>query len=209
MKVARVYLRVSTEGQDLSRQESIVKEAEDAGFYIAAVYREKASGVSINRPELQRMINDLQKDEVVIAENIDRISRLPQEEAIELINKIKEKGAKISIPGIIDLSTISNATDGISKIVLDSIQEMLLKITLQIAHDEYNLRRNRIKKGISKAKELGKFKGRKPNIKKNNQIVELRKLGSSISRTAQLTNSSVSQVKLIWAKYKRETNNDR
>ncbi|WEV50213.1 recombinase family protein (plasmid) [Acinetobacter sp. ESL0695] len=209
MKVARVYLRVSTEGQDLSRQESIVQEAEEAGFYIAAVYREKASGMILNRPELQRMINDLQNDEVVIAENIDRISRLPHGEAIDLINKIKEKGAKISIPGIIDLSTISNATDGISKIVLDSIQEMLLKITLQIAHDEYNLRRDRIKKGISKAKELGKFKGRKPNTKKNKQIVELRKLGSSISKTAQLTNSSISQVKLIWAKYKKEISNDR
>jgi DNA invertase Pin-like site-specific DNA recombinase len=46
MHVARVYLRVSTQGQDLDRQESIIAEARDAGYYIAGVYHEKASGVS-------------------------------------------------------------------------------------------------------------------------------------------------------------------
>jgi DNA invertase Pin-like site-specific DNA recombinase len=37
MHVARVYLRVSTQGQDLDRQESIIAEARDAGYYIAGV----------------------------------------------------------------------------------------------------------------------------------------------------------------------------
>ena len=63
MHGARVYLRVSTQGQDLDRQESIIAEARDAGYYIAGVYREKASGARADRPELLRLIADLQPGE--------------------------------------------------------------------------------------------------------------------------------------------------
>jgi DNA invertase Pin-like site-specific DNA recombinase len=52
MHVARVYLRVSMQGQDLDRQEPIIAEARDAGYDIAGVYREKASGARADRPEL-------------------------------------------------------------------------------------------------------------------------------------------------------------
>jgi DNA invertase Pin-like site-specific DNA recombinase len=44
MKVARIYLRVSTDEQDLTRQAEIEQSARSAGYYIAGVYREKASG---------------------------------------------------------------------------------------------------------------------------------------------------------------------
>ncbi|KLB99870.1 resolvase, partial [Xanthomonas perforans] len=63
---------------------AIVQEAKAAGFYVAGVYREKASGARADRPELLRMIEDLQSGEVVIAEKIDRISRLPLAEAERL-----------------------------------------------------------------------------------------------------------------------------
>ena len=42
MKVARLYLRVSTEEQDLTRQADIEASTRAAGYYIAGVYREKA-----------------------------------------------------------------------------------------------------------------------------------------------------------------------
>ncbi|WP_223936932.1 recombinase family protein, partial [Aeromonas caviae] len=77
MKVARIYLRVSTDRQDLQRQESIVEAAKAAGYYVAGIYREKASGARADRPELLRMVADLQAGETVVAEKIDRISRLP------------------------------------------------------------------------------------------------------------------------------------
>lgn len=51
MKVARIYLRVSTDRQDLQRQESIVEAAKAAGYYVAGIYREKASGARADRPE--------------------------------------------------------------------------------------------------------------------------------------------------------------
>ena len=37
MKVARIYLRVGTEEQDLSRQDAIAESTKAAGFYIAGV----------------------------------------------------------------------------------------------------------------------------------------------------------------------------
>ena len=48
IQAARVYLRVSTDEQDLARQEAIVTGARERGFYVAAVYREKASGAREN-----------------------------------------------------------------------------------------------------------------------------------------------------------------
>jgi DNA invertase Pin-like site-specific DNA recombinase len=101
MKVARIYLRVSTEEQDLQRQEIIEANTRAAGYYVAGVYREKASGARADRPELLRMIDDLQDGEVVIAENIDRISRLPLTEAEKLVTSIRSKGARLSVPGLV------------------------------------------------------------------------------------------------------------
>jgi hypothetical protein len=137
MRVARVYLRVSTQGQDLDRQESIIAEAREAGYYIAGVYREKASGARADRPELLRLIAGLQPGEVVVAEKIDRISRLPLPEAEKLIETIRNKGARLAVPGVVDLSDIAASTDGVAKIVLESIQQMLLKLALQMARDDF------------------------------------------------------------------------
>ncbi len=56
IKIARIYLRVSTDEQDLTRQTEIEQSTRAAGYYVAGVYREKASGARADRPELQRMI---------------------------------------------------------------------------------------------------------------------------------------------------------
>ena len=147
MKVARIYLRVSTDGQDLTRQADIEATARAAGFYIAGVYREKASGARADRPELLRMIADLQPDDVVIAECIDRISRLPLAEAEKLVASIRATGARLSVPGIVDLTDLAAAAEGVAKVVLESVQDMLLKLALQMARDDYEIRRKRQQQG--------------------------------------------------------------
>ena len=132
MKVARVYLRVSTEEQDITRQTIIEQNAREAGYYIAGIYREKASGARTDYTELLRMIADLQPGEVVVAEKIDRISRLPLNEAEQLVGSIRAKGAQLAVPGLVDLSDLATEADGVAKIVLNSVQELLLKLALQI-----------------------------------------------------------------------------
>lgn len=69
--------------------------------------------------------------------------------------------------------------DGVSRIVLESVQELLLKLALQMA--------------------AGKYAGRAPDRATHQRIVTLRAAGQTIQRTAELTGSSVSQVKRIWA----------
>lgn len=202
MKIARIYQRVSTENQELERQDSLITLAKEQGFYIAGVYREKASGVDQNRPEMEKLINDLQEGDYLIAEKIDRISRLPLAHAEKLIERIKAKGAKLLIPGIIDLSDVkADTSDKIAEIVLDAMQTMLLKIALQMARDDYETRRKRQKEGIEIAKKNGKYTGRKATINEN-AILTMLNNGLSISKTAETAKCSISSVKRIAKKNK-------
>lgn len=199
MNVARIYLRVSTDEQDLTRQGEIEAKARAAGYYIAGIYREKASGARADRPELLRMIDDLQPNEVVIAEKIDRISRLPLAEAEQLVASIRDKGARLAIPDLVDLSDLAAASDGVAKIVLESVQELLLKIALQMARDDYETRRERQRQGVQLAKSAGKYIGRKSDEATHQRIISLRQANQTIKRTAELSGCSESQVKRIWA----------
>lgn len=203
MKVARIYLRVSTVQQDLHRQESIEEATRAAGYYIAGVYREKASGARADRPELLRMIADLQAGEVVVAENIDRISRLPLTEAEKLVASIRSKGARLSVPGLVDLSDLAAESDGVTKIVIESVQELLLKLALQMAREDYEVRKERQRQGVQRAKQQGKYRGGKANTDIHRQIVALRQSATTIARTAEITGSSVSQVKRVWAMHNK------
>jgi DNA invertase Pin-like site-specific DNA recombinase len=203
MKTARIYLRVSSEHQDLSRQESLVSDAQTAGYYVAGIYRETASGARADRPELLRMITDLQPGDVVIAEKIDRISRLPLKEAEQLIQSIREQGARLCIPGLVDLSELAESSEGITKIVIESMQTLLLRLALQMARDDYETRRERQQQGIALAKEKGKYKGRTSDKDRNQRIITLRQANLSIHSTADTLNCSISQVKRIWALHKK------
>lgn len=206
MIIARIYLRVSTDEQDLTRQHDIIEDARKKGFYVAGVYKEKASGARTDRPELERMINDLQPGEVVIAEHIDRISRLPLDSALALINSIKERGAKLAIPGIVDLSEFTAVQSGVPKVVLESVQDMLLKVALQLARDDYENRRKRQKEGIELAKRKGRYQGRIPDLRLHKRIIEYRIRNTSIAETAKLCECSVSLVKAVWAKHNQKEN---
>lgn len=200
-KVARVYLRVSTDGQDLTRQLQLVEDARARGYYVAGVYREKASGTRADRPELLRLIEDLQPHEVVIAERMDRISRLPLIEAEKLVAAIKNKGARLSVPGLVDLSDVVDAADGVAKVVMQSVQDLLLKVALQLARDDYELRRERQAQGIRVAKEKGVYKGRKPDELMHARILAVRK-SNTIEKTAEICGCSIRQVSLVCAKEK-------
>jgi DNA invertase Pin-like site-specific DNA recombinase len=198
MKIARLYLRVSTLEQDLTRQEQLVEESRKNGYHIAAVYREKASGNTLDRPELQRMINDLQHNEVVICEKIDRLSRLPLPEAESLVNAIKSKGAKLAIPGVVDLSELAESSSGVASIVLESVQQLLLKLALQMARDDFETRRSRQRAGIDAAKTKGDvYRGRPVDHDMHKKIQELLAAGFSVRKTANLADCSTHSVQKV------------
>ncbi|MDP5168533.1 recombinase family protein [Pseudomonas syringae] len=204
MKVARIYMRVSTEDQDIRRQDAIIDSARVAGYYIAGVYRDIESGVRYDRPSLLRMIEDLQPGDVVIAEQMDRLSRGPLIEAEKLIATLKAKGARLSVPGIVELNELSENADSMTRIFVDHTQEFLLKVLLQLAHDDWLRRRERQRQGISRAKQEGKYKGKRPNRALHARIVALREAGQTIAETARLASCSVAQVKRVWAAHQVE-----
>ena len=107
MNIARIYLCVSTDKQDLTRQNDIERNTRDAGYHIAGIYREKTTGARVDRPELQRKIADLQPGEVVVAETSDRLSRLLLLQAEQLVNSIRARDARLAIPGLVDLSDVT------------------------------------------------------------------------------------------------------
>jgi DNA invertase Pin-like site-specific DNA recombinase len=201
IKVARIYLRVSADDQDLTRQAAITEAAKAAGYYIAGVYAEKASGARADRPELLRLIADLQHGDAVVAERIDRISRLPLPEAENLVAAIRGKGARLVVPGIVDLTDLAAGADGVTRIVLEAVQELLLKLALQMARDDYETRRERQAQGVQLAKAAGKYKGKIADTKTHQRIVALRGSKQTIAKTAALAGCSVSQVKRVWAQH--------
>lgn len=195
MKTARIYLRVSTTDQDLARQRELVEDAKAKGYYIAGVYEDKASGTKSDRPGLLRMIDEIQPGDVVIAEKIDRISRAPLKEAEALVQAIKDKGAKLSIPGMVDLSDIE--AEGMAKIVLDAMQDMLLKIAMQMARDDYETRQERQRQGIELARKKGVYKGRPRNEEKRKSIAGLLKKGAGIREVARAIGCSPATVQSV------------
>lgn len=213
MLTARIYMRVSTDHQDLQRQEKLIKDTQEKGFYVAAVYREKISGVTEweQRPELFRLINDLQQNDIVVAESIDRLTRLEPKKALELINAIKSKGAKIQVPEVFDFDTISKELNGKSSVfdpnflmsdLFSAMQNMFFKLAVSIAHDDYRKRKERQKQGIILAKQNGKYRGRQSNEALHKAIIEQRKMGVSIAKTALALNTSQSTVIRVWKLFK-------
>jgi hypothetical protein len=89
--------------------------------------------------------------------------------------------------------------EGVPKIVLEAVQDMLLKLALQMARDDYETGRERQRQGIEQAKAAGKYRGSQPDEKRRAQVLALRSSGHSINRTAELTGFSASQVKRICA----------
>ena len=101
------------------------------------------------------------------------------------------------------VALLTNAdAEGIARIVLESVQAMLLKIALQMAHDDYTDRRERQRQGIALAKAAGRSGGRKGDRATHARIVALREAGKSIAKTAELADCDRSTVKRVWAAHR-------
>src|SRR5271168_4181972 len=73
----RAYLRASTSEQDASRARAQLQVfAADRGLQIASWYIENESGAKLARPELFRLLADSHAGDVLLVEQVDRLSRL-------------------------------------------------------------------------------------------------------------------------------------
>jgi DNA invertase Pin-like site-specific DNA recombinase len=92
----RAYLRASTEQRNAGRARAdLDKFAADQGQAIAAYYVENESGASLKRPELFRLLADSRPGDVLLIEQVDRLSRLNDDDWAKLKREIKAREIRI------------------------------------------------------------------------------------------------------------------
>lgn len=189
------YLRASTRDQNARRaQSSLLKFVHDKGFRIAGWYIENESGASLQRPELLRLLNDAEKGDAILIEQIDRLSRMDEQSWSALKGILKEKELRVislDLPTSHTYLTSQVITDEFTRSMINAINSMMMDMLAAIARKDYQDRRRRQLEGIQKAKEEGKYQGRKADLDIHEKIYQLRVINKlSIHDTAKLTNVS-------------------
>lgn len=188
----RAYLRASTKDQDANRaRDDLERFAADQGLKIAARYTENESGAKLNRPELFRLISDCQAGDVLLVEQVDRLSRLNAADWERLKAEIAAKRVRVVA---LDLPTshqlLKPGPDEFSARMLDAINGMMMDMLAAIARKDYEDRKRRQVQGIAKAKETGKYRGRPEDAKRNAAIVKMLASGQSWNSIVAATGCS-------------------
>jgi DNA invertase Pin-like site-specific DNA recombinase len=160
------YARVSTTDQDLSLQETALR---NAGCEV--IRSEKRSGTTTEgRAELRTVLEFLRKGDVLMVTRIDRLARSIGD-LQDIVRTIRARGAALkATEQPIDTGTAAG------KCFLDMLGVF--------AEFETNLRRERQLEGIAKAKAAGVYKGRKPTID-TIEVLRLKNEGLGASKIAK------------------------
>jgi len=176
----RAYLRASTKEQDATRaRQDLVAFAKDHELRIASFYIENESGASLQRPELFRLLSDCYEGDILLVEQVDRLSRLNTEDWNKLKTELQSRRVRVVA---LDLPTswmMTNQSDDITGRMLDALNAMMLDMLAAIARKDYEDRRRRQTQGIAKLKEAGGYRGRKPDTQRNSAIMTMLARGDS------------------------------
>lgn len=171
----RAYLRASTKEQDATRAKSQLDDfAKDKGFPIAAYYTENESGASLKRPELFRLLQDCSPNDVLLTEQVDRLSRLNEGDWETLKREIAARQVRVVA---LDLPTshmmLSKVEDQFTGRMFRAVNDMMLDMLAAIARKDYEDRQRRQAQGIEKAKVSGRYKGRPEDTERNEAITRM------------------------------------
>lgn len=186
------YVRVSTIDQNMDRQLDALKEY---GVDESLIYQEKITGTKKDRPELIRMLNEIQKGDTLVICDMTRISRSTRD-MLDIIEKIRGKGAYIKSLKDTWLDTTSS----------NPHSQFLLIIISALAQLERDLISQRTKEGLKAAKARGR-KGGRPSIqnKYRDSVIAMYWGGMKISEIVTETKISRSTVKRIIKSNKEES----
>jgi len=197
----RAYLRASTAEQDATRaKQSLVDFANQHGHPIATTYTENVSGASLHRPKLFELLEDAHPGDVLLIEQVDRLSRLTEDDWKKLLMVIKAKGVKVVS---LDLptshmamapTTMNNAADAFTGRVIEAVNAMLLDMLAAVARKDYEDRLRRQRQGIEKAKNENRYLGKSIDQDKHKRILACLSKGMSIRETASATGASTATV---------------
>lgn len=141
------YARVSSEGQSLEVQ---IEHLKNAGC--EKIFAEKQSGASAcDRMALQDALEWLREHDTLIVTRLDRLARSGKN-LHNIIHKLSEKqvGFQCLQQGAVDTTT--------------SMGKLVLGILGAVAEFETDIRKERQREGIEKAKKRGVYKGRPASI---------------------------------------------
>ena len=180
MQLARLYLRASTDEQDATRARAALETfAQERGLRIVGRYVENASGASLQRPELFRLLADSSPGDILLVEQVDRLSRLTDSDWQKLRSEINTRQVRVIALDLPTSWTMANTGDEFTQRMSAAINAMLLDMLAAIARKDYQDRRRRQADGIAKAKTAGLYPGRKENIQRNAAILQMLQAGQS------------------------------
>ena len=191
----RAYLRASTTDQHADRAKSELQTfANQRNVRITSFYTEYLSGAKLKRAELSRLIDDSHRGDVLLIEKVDRLSRLPFEQWKVLKQQLVEAGINIVVLDQPMTHAVLTHTDQQTSMISRVLTEFMIDLATAMARDDYETRRKRQAQGIEKAKALGKYQGRKPDLKLRENIQLLLNEGKSWSQVQALLGCSRSTI---------------
>ena len=147
MKVG--YIRVSTDEQNIARQEILMKQ-----LGVEKLFIDKCSGKNTNRPKLMEMMNFVRERDIVVVSEISRFARNTKD-LLNLIDELTEKGVQFeSQKEKIDTTTPTG--------------QFMLTVFAAVSQLEREYILSRQREGIEAKKARGEYKGRQPiNVDKS------------------------------------------
>ncbi|MFG1193374.1 recombinase family protein [Xanthobacter flavus] len=196
--LARLYLRASTDEQDASRARADLEAfAAEKGLRVAAAYVENESGAKLARPELFRLLGDCKPGDVLLIEQVDRLSRLTAADWARLRAELDARQVRVVA---LDLPTswmLAAPADDFTGRMFAAVNGMMLDVLAAVARKDYDDRRRRQAQGQAKAKAEGRYTGRPEDAKRNAGIAEMLAKGmswSQIQATAGCSRATVAKI---------------
>lgn len=173
----RIYLRASTKDQDAERALADLNALNHSmNLGESFVYIENYSGTQLERPELNRLLQEASHGDTLLVESVDQLSRLQQHDFEELKRRIKDKGLRLVVADLPTTHQLIQTNDSITGSILDLINNMLIDLLATMARLDNEKRIERIKQGLERSgyKPMGK----KVNEAKHKRIKELLAAGN-------------------------------
>ena len=187
----RAYLRASTSEQDALRARGALDAfVAERGVRVAARYVENESGAKLDRPELFRLLDDCDPGDVLLVEQVDRLSRLTARDWAKLCAEIDRKQVRIVALDLPTSWNLSEPTDDFTSRMFVAINRMMLDVLAAVARKDYEDRRRRQAEGTSRAKAAGLYKGRPADRKRNEAIAQHLREGKTWQHIIDLTGCS-------------------
>ena len=164
----RIYVRASTKDQDAKRALSDLITFSKSYDDNHVEYIENYSGTKLNRPTLNKLLDDANQGDILLVESVDRLSRLSQDDFGVLKQRIKDKGLRLVVA---DLPTTHKINDGMTGEILNVVNNMLIDLLATMAKLDNDKRRERIKQGLARSGYIPS--GKKANTAKHKRILEL------------------------------------